>query len=700
MKIEDIKNIVLTFIFFIPFTLLIFDPNVLFPYITTKAIIFRILITVSLSFVFYLFLLDKNPIEKLKSNYLFLSLVLFFLIYSLSGFLGLNPFRSFWGNAERMEGIWSLLFYVFYFFILYVLFTYDSKLKKTIFYSFLIVSSLISIIEIYQYFTLGAQRPSATLGNPTYIGFFNLLMSFILLYFIFEEKNSLNKFFYYLILFLNLFSLLTSETRGSLLGLISGIIAFSFYYLLFSKIEKTKKIKIFTLSFFTLLIFAFLVFYTPLASKLPGFNRLNETLKNPVSIFPRIFAWKIFFDGFKSRPILGYGPETEPIVFFKFFDVKIYEYEAAIFDRPHNKFVQILVNSGILGIISFFLIFLSFFYFLFKNKDLNLLQKASLTGFVFAYLVQNFSLFDMQASYLVFFFGLSLVYSKWEYKFDKEKFIRPYIILVSGLSLIFLTFHIQHYYILYKMIQTSKNPDSSYASTEFLKLASLSINPFLTEQAIHNTYSYFVHHLEKGSFKSLEDIYILKEVMEKAYQKEPYDYRLISKYSSFLYLMIMIHYKNNLPYKSYLDEFQKIAEKSTLFYPRNLELRLVYAKYLADLYKTDPKTFNFKDKIVKSLEEGEKIFPNYANYYFNEYLILKDIYPDLAKEKLKLAIKKYDFSKEKNLEYILEEATKLKDEEILSEIVKIVENKKLSTQTQEKLEKIKSIFLNYSTSSK
>jgi hypothetical protein len=353
-------------------------------------------------------------------------------------------------------------------------------------------------------------------------------------------------------------------------------ISFCFFYLLFSKIEKIKKIKIFTLSFFTLLIFAFLVFYTPLASKLPGFNRLNETLKNPVSIFPRIFAWKIFFDGFKSRPILGYGPETEPIVFFKFFDVKIYEYEAAIFDRPHNKFVQILVNSGILGIISFFLIFFSFFYLLFKNKDLNLLQKASLTGFVFAYLVQNFSLFDMQASYLVFFFGLSLVYSKLEYKFDKEKFIRPYIILVSGLSLIFLTFHIQHYYILYKMIQTSKNPDSSYASTEFLKLASLSINPFLTEQAIHNTYSYFAQHLEKGSFKSLEDIYILKEVMEKAYQKDPYDYRLISKYSSFLYLMIMIHYKNNLPYKSYLDEFQKIAEK--IFYKN---------KYLAKVHPYD-----------------------------------------------------------------------------------------------------------------
>ena len=700
MKTEDIKNIVLTFIFFTPFTLLIFDPNVLFPYITTKAIVFRILITVSLPFVFYLFLLDKNPFEKLKSNYLFLSLVLFFLIYSLSGFLGLNPFRSFWGNAERMEGIWSLLFYVFYSFILFFLFTHDPKIKKTIFYSFLIVSFFISIIEIYQYFTLGAKRPSSTLGNPTYIGFFNLLMFFILLYFIFEEKNLLTKFFYYLILSLNLFSLLTSETRGSLLGLIFGILAFSFYYLIFSKIEKIKKIKIFAISFLIFLIFSFLVFYTPIASKIPGFNRLNETLKNPISAFPRFFAWKIFLDGFKARPILGYGPETEPLVFFKFFDVKIYEYEAAIFDRPHNKFIQILVNSGILGIASFFLIFIFFFYFLFKNKDLSILQKASLTGFIFAYLVQNFSLFDMQASYLVFFFGLSLVYSKLEYRFDREKFIRPYIILISGLSLIFLTFHLQHYYILYKMIQISKENDSSYASREFLKLSSLSVNPFLTEQAVHFIHSYFIKHLEKNSFKSLEDIYILKEVMEKAYQKEPYDYRLISKYISFLYFMNLIHYKNDLPYKSYLDEFQKVAEKYIFFYPKNIEFRLIYARYLSDFYKTDSKTFNFGDKIVKTLEEGEKIFPNYANYYLSEYLILKDIYQDLAKEKLKIALEKYDFSKEKNLISILEEAEKIRDKEFLFEIVKIVENKKLSTKTQEKLEKIKSTFLNYTTSSR
>jgi len=697
MTINNIKSLILTFIFFVPFTLLIFDSNVLFPYITTKAIIFRILITITLPFAFYLFLLDKNPLEKLKSNYLLLSFFLFFFFYSLSGFLGLNPFRSFWGNAERMEGIWSLLFYLFYFFILFLLFTLEPNYKKTLFYSFLIISFFISFIEIQQYFTLGAKRPSATLGNPTYIGFFNLLIFFVILYFIFEEKNSLTKFFYFLVMIFNLISLLTSETRGSLLGLFIGILAFFLYYFFFSKIERIKKIKIFAFSLSFFLVFLFLIYYTPIASKLPGFNRLNETLRNPISVFPRLFAWKIFFDAFKARPILGYGPETEPMVFFKFFDTKIYEYETAIFDRPHNKFVQILVNSGILGFTSFFLIFLSFFLFLFKNKELNLLQKSSLTGFVFSYLAQNFTLFDMQASYLVFFFGLSLFYPKMEYKFDEKKFIRPYIILVSGLSLIFLTFHLQHYYILYKMIKISKDPDTSYTSREFLKLASLPVNPFLTEQAIHNTFSYFYYSFQKKSFKSLDDIYIIKEVMKTAYEKEPHDTRLIFKYADFLYQLLLIHYSNNLPYKAYFDELQKIMEKSINFYPKNPELRLIYAEYLANFYKLS--NLNLKDKIIKILEDGEKIFASYARYYFGEYLILKNISPELAKEKLKISVKKYDFRNEKNLLFVLETSEKLKDKEIFFEVVKIVENKNFSTQTKEKLEQIKYYFLNYSTSS-
>ena len=696
MLVQDFKNILLFLIFLIPFTLLIFDPAVLFPYITTKALIFRVLVTLSLPFLFYILLLDKKPFQKIK-NYLLLACFFYFLVYSLSGFLGLNPYRSFWGNAERMEGIWSLFFYFLYFFILYLLFSYDPKLKKIIFWSFALVSFLISILEIYQYFTLGALRPSATLGNPTYIGFFNLLMFFLLLYFYFETKDKLEKPIFIFLALLNLFSLFTSETRGSILGLLAGLFIFGFYYAIFSQKELKNRIKI--ISLFLVAIIAFvLILLSPISAFLPGINRLSETLRNPVSVFPRLFAWKIFFDGFKSSPLIGYGPETEPIVFFKFFDPKIYEYEAAIFDRPHNKFVQILVNSGILGMISWLSIFIAFFYYLFQNKEMNSLQKASLSGFIFAYLVQNFSLFDMQASYLVFFFGLSLVIPKLEFKFDEEKFIRPYLILVGGLSLIFLTFHFSHYYILSSLIKTSKMTDYNKAAEEFERLSEIA-GPFLTEEAIHLVHPYFFKVIESGDKSALESIFRLYEVIKKAYKKEPLDQRLITKSSSLDLYLANLFLVNNLPkYNDYLTSFQETIEKSIEFYPKNYELIIFYAQNLVFLEKNYPKKFNFKDKVINLVVSREKYFENFPPYFLNEAKIISFYDKDLAKEKLKLAIKKgLNLKKEQYVSTILDVLSEIKDKEILIQVVKIVEKEKFSTQTQEKIEKIKLEFLSTST---
>lgn len=696
MLIKEFKTIAFFLFFLIPFTLLIFDPAVLFPYITTKAIVFRILISLSLPFIFYIFLLDKNPFQKIK-NYLLLAYFFYFIIYSLTGFLGLNPYRSFWGNAERMEGIWSLFFYFLYFLGLYILFTYEPKLKKDIFWSFVIVSFIISLLEIYQYFTLGALRPSATLGNPTYIGFFNLLMFFLLLYFYFETKDKLEKPLFIFLAILNLISLFTSETRGSILGLLAGIFVFIFYYAIFSQKDLKNKIKILSLFLIIALLFVFILF-SPISSFLPGINRLSETLKNPISIFPRLFAWKIFFDGFKASPLIGYGPETEPIVFFKFFDPKIYEYEAAIFDRPHNKFVQILVNSGILGMISWLLIFFAFFYYLNQNKEMNSFQKASLSGFVFAYLVQNFSLFDMQASYLVFFFGLSLVIPKLEYKFDYEKFIRPYLILISGLSLIFLTFHFSHYYILSSLIKTGKITDYNKAAQEFERLSEIA-GPFLTEEAIHLVYPYFFKVIESGDKSALESIFRLYEVVKKAYNKEPFDQRLITKFSLLDLYLANLFLANNLPkYKEYLTGFQETLEKSIKFYPKNYELIIFYAQNLTLLEKNYSQKFNFKDKVLNLLISQEKYFENFPVYFLNEAKIISFYDKGLAKEKLKLALKKdLNLKKEQNILTVLEVLQEIKDKEILTQIVKIVEKEKFSTQTQEKIEKIKLEILSTST---
>jgi len=113
---KKLINYLTIILFLIPFTLLIVDSKALFPFITTKAIFFRILVTIGLVFALWLYLLNPNTFPK--KNYLFWALILFFLVNIISTIFSVNSYRSFWGNAERMDGTWSLFFYLSYFFLL------------------------------------------------------------------------------------------------------------------------------------------------------------------------------------------------------------------------------------------------------------------------------------------------------------------------------------------------------------------------------------------------------------------------------------------------------------------------------------------------------------------------------------------------------------------------------------------------------
>ncbi len=95
---KNLINYLTIILFLIPFTLLIVDNSVLFPYITTKALIFRGLVTIGLVFALWLYLL--NPGTFPKKNYLFLAIVLFLFANIISTIFSINPFRSFLGNAE------------------------------------------------------------------------------------------------------------------------------------------------------------------------------------------------------------------------------------------------------------------------------------------------------------------------------------------------------------------------------------------------------------------------------------------------------------------------------------------------------------------------------------------------------------------------------------------------------------------------
>ena len=683
MTVNKIINYLTYVLFLIPFTLLIVDNNVLFPFITTKAIIFRILVSIGFVLAVWLYLLTQKSFPY--KNFLLIGASVFFLANLISTIFSVNPYRSFWGNAERMEGLWSLFFYLLCFFLFITLFQFDPKTKKTIFYSILIVTTIISVEEIKQAFFLNLERPSATLGNATYVGFMNLLTIFLIFYFLFEEKfqiTNLKTLFYFLLIIINLLSFIGSQTRGSILGFLVGIIGGGFFYFMFSKINLKKKFFIFSLLFLFLIGFYFFL-KTEFALNIPGIKRIAETLQNPTSIFPRFFAWKIFFDAFKQKPIFGWGPETEPIAFFSALDPRIFNYEQAIFDRPHNKFVEILVKTGIFGFISWIFLISSFLYYLFKKRNQNLFQIASLFAFLSAYLAQVFSLFDMQASYILFFFGLSLIIDRVEVRITKERFIRPYLILILGVTTIFFVFHLQHYYIVKKIITYLRTENPQVAGEGFLRLSEIA-GPFLTEEA-NIALSYLGSHIKNvKDFQTLLNFY---EVISRAYAKDKNDYRLVTAYLNMNFLFMEIKRQIGLDSRKEITEIKKNYQELIKKYPKVPEIYINFAKFLY--------LKNEKEEAIKILDNGEKIFQEiYPRYFLEEgkaylsYGDFKTAYQKLQKANDFNLVLKFDTDFEIALEIYLAN----KDVENSKKIISLWKNQ---NKTEFVKEKIKDILKTY-----
>jgi O-antigen ligase len=692
----------LTFILFlIPFSLWIVDNDAFFPFITTKALFFRILVSIGLAIAVWIYLL--NPETFPKKNYLFLAIVLFFLANIIATIFSVNPYRSFWGNAERMEGLWSLFFYLSYFFLLFTLFQFNPQSKKIIFYSILIVSVFVSGLEIHQAFYQKADRPVTTLGNATYIGFFNMLVIFLILYFFFES-NEFSKYVLMLLASINLLSLIGSQTRGSILGLLVGTIVFFFSYLIFSKIEIRKKI-IFIFIIFLFLGSFFFFLKTDLALQVPGIKRISETLQNPVSVFPRLYAWKIFFNAYLDKPMFGWGQETMPVAFFAKLDPHLFNFEQAIFDRPHNKFVEVLATTGAVGFIAWLLIFVAFIYYVFK-AEINLYQKSALLAFIFGYLAQNFSLFDMQASYILFFFGLSLVTPNADYrKTRNDFFIRPYLVFVFGLVAVLIVIHLQHFYIVRKIITYTRdyNPNrlgpnvDVDTKAEYVKKAAEGLSrlsqiagPFLTEEAIMaNSYlneRTMIDNSRVGfNFNYIRDyntFFQFYDLIQRAYKQDKNDYRILSAYLLLKLSMIDILKQMGKDINNEIYEAEKMYNDGLGIYSNFPEFYLNFAQFFRSAGKYD--------KAKEILTNGEKSAINYPRYYFYEaglYLSWQE--PKIAYAKLNLALSKnfqprFDNEFETTLNIYLEN----NDVENSKKIISLWLNVNNSSSTEGKITKI------------
>ncbi len=112
-----LKSIIYFSLAIIPMLAWYVSEETFFPYITGKGFAFRFLIEVT--FVSWIALAIYEPAFRPKSSLVFYSYALFLSIICAANIFGVNPYFSFFGNYERMEGWFTHLHLFLYFTVLY-----------------------------------------------------------------------------------------------------------------------------------------------------------------------------------------------------------------------------------------------------------------------------------------------------------------------------------------------------------------------------------------------------------------------------------------------------------------------------------------------------------------------------------------------------------------------------------------------------
>ncbi len=421
------------FLYLIPLGVVIVSRETLFPFIVGKYIWFRGLSALVLIFLLLGFLYDKQKriywerFKKIIKHPLSIAVGVFTLAFVVSGFFGVDPHFSFWSNFERGEGGLQILHF-FAFFVSMITLLKDNKNWRKIFIIFIISAYLMILYGVGAglgmegflgpQFDGSFQRFQGSIGNPAYVAVYLIFAIFFAGYLLsseFKKIKNWEKTFLFSSIAVFLVFFFLAATRGAFLGLAAGV----FVYLLHLGISKKKWRKPALSILLVLIVVGSLGIYfkdTEFVKKIPG-SRVFDISISAQTFQHRAIMWGIALEGFKERPIFGWGPGNYIEIFQQKYDPAYFDPSSgsygAWFDRAHSVVFDYLSQTGIVGLLSYLGMFVVLFWQLAKTKIRPAL-KALLIALPIAYLVQGLVLFDISTTYLALFAVLAFTAYKLE----------------------------------------------------------------------------------------------------------------------------------------------------------------------------------------------------------------------------------------------------------------------------------------------
>ncbi|MBU1783455.1 O-antigen ligase family protein, partial [Patescibacteria group bacterium] len=435
----------------------ILKPN----FLKAKIILFKILIwlllLIFLAKIIYLLTQKLVVINKkiLAIPKYFIILILFLLTLSISVYFAQDRFVAFYGSYNRQQGLASYFFYILFFCLL----LFNTKISNTRFncnkivITIVLSSFFVSIYGIAQKFGFDfiswtepawlTGRVTSSFGQPNYLASYLLLVIPLTLYLICRNapRRVFAIFFWCLILISQLLCLFFTYSRGGLIGLIVGLII----TVLIVKQNIFKKIN------FKQIIIAFLLFIIFVSIGLVCYYKIDFFRERVRSSFDfqsgsgaiRIKFWKASLSAIKEKPFFGYGLDNQGEVLVKYYqkDWAIYSRVNDYPDRAHNLILDILLTSGIVGLI----FYLSWLFVIFKIGIKNIKENKSkfltiaLLASIICYFISLMFNFEIvtTAVYLWLFFALIIIINNQAEIIDK-----PESLIIAKRGILFRIFKV------------------------------------------------------------------------------------------------------------------------------------------------------------------------------------------------------------------------------------------------------------------
>ena len=340
---------------------------------------------VSFSALFFLIFILKNNNFNYLYNIPFFFFLFFYIIFLLLSLESDNISLS----------LESSLFYfrigLFSCFIWYLI-DYDKSVLKNFYYSLILCFSVLVFDGYYQFFIgenifgfkLDGVRVSSFFGDELIMGsYLSRLFPLLFALFLIKKKNKFETYFIGLLFVLVDILIYLSGERTSFFFLNLSTI---FIIIL---IKEYQKFRLATFVLAIILIAFISVNKTELTDRMFKIPAQNMGLVNnykETTIFTPIHDshLKTAFNMFKDKPIFGHGPKMFRV---KCSDSKYSQGKHPCSTHPHNFYIQLLAETGVVGFLFLFIIFIYVVYISLKQfKSILFKKKRPLSDYQVALL--------------------------------------------------------------------------------------------------------------------------------------------------------------------------------------------------------------------------------------------------------------------------------------------------------------------------